>query len=124
MLSEPAIGVLAMSSSRANDPPASWVMIRLFRGGCLDKRAQALCKMFCTRLHLPVIISYLSEREMMPQRTFKLKLFARRHLAENDHRKIALATLTSEIGMTIGLLSLITTLSCSSCRRWDAAQGP
>jgi hypothetical protein len=75
-------------------------------------------------LHLPVIISYLSEREMMPQRTFKLKPSARRYLAKNDHPKMALATLTSEIEMTMGLLSLITTLWCSWCLRWDAARGP
>jgi hypothetical protein len=60
----------------------------------------------------------------MPQRTFNLKLFARRYLAKNDHPKMALATLTSAIGMTMGLLSLITTLWCSWYLRWDAAQGP
>jgi hypothetical protein len=61
-------------------------------------RRSAKCKMFCTRLYLPVIIYH--------------------------HRKIALAAWTSETEMTMELLSFDTTLRCSPCLRWDAAQGP
>ena len=97
----------------------------LFRGGSLDK--ESVPRRPANVLH-PIAfashqLSAIRTREM-PQRTFNLKLFARRYLAKNDHPKMALATLTSAIGMTMGLLSLITTLWCSWYLRWDAAQGP